>query len=118
MADGRHFAEIDKWRYLHNGFADHDEIRYDDAYWILDLIGRPNFKCAENQDGGRPLPEVVYISIMVGRKMTGIVSCESEQRGLFQIFLRAKWQPFDLENDLKRLNSGWHSCIPFCASYE
>jgi len=32
--------------------------------------------------------------------------------------LRAKWGLFDLENDLKRLNSVWHPLAPFCASYE
>jgi len=52
----------------------------------LDAIGRQNFQCAKNKMAvaGRPLPEVVYISVTVGRRTMGIVSCESERRGLFQ----------------------------------
>ena len=50
----------------------------------VDANGRKNFHCAKNQDGGQPLPEVVYISVAVGRRTTGIVSRESERRGLFQ----------------------------------
>ena len=50
----------------------------------LDAINRQNFQRAKNQDGRRPLPEAVYISVTVGRRRTGIVSCESERRGLFQ----------------------------------
>jgi len=50
----------------------------------LDAFGRQNYHCANNQDGGQPLTEVVYISVTVGRRRTGIVSCKSEQRGLFQ----------------------------------
>ena len=50
----------------------------------LDAIGRQNYHCAKKQDGGRPLLEVVYISVKVGRRMMGIVSCESERRGIFQ----------------------------------
>ena len=50
----------------------------------LDVIGRKNLHCAKNQDGGRPLPEVVYISVKVRRRMMGIVLCELERRALFQ----------------------------------
>jgi len=45
----------------------------------LDAIGRQNFYCAKKQDGGQPLPEVVYISLTVGHRTMGIVSCESER---------------------------------------
>ena len=84
MADGRHLGEIDKTRYLRNGLTDLDEIWLDDAYWTPGRYRPPKFHCAENQDGGQPLPEVVYISVTVGRRRTGIVSCESQRRGLFQ----------------------------------
>ena len=50
----------------------------------LDAIVRQNFHCAKNQDGGRPLPEVVYMPVTVGHRRTGIVSCELERRGLLQ----------------------------------
>ena len=50
----------------------------------LDTIGCNNFHCARNPDGGQLRPEVVYISVTVGHRRTGIVSCESEQRELFQ----------------------------------
>jgi len=46
--------------------------------------GRQNFQRTKNQDGGQPLPEVVYISVTVGHRTTGIVSHESERRGLFE----------------------------------
>ena len=50
----------------------------------LDAIGRQNFQCAKNQDDGQPLPEVVYISVMVGRRTTRIISCDLERQGLFE----------------------------------
>ena len=53
------FGEVDKSRYHRNGLTNLDEIWQDDA----DPIGRQNFEYAKNQDGKRPLPEVVYISI-------------------------------------------------------
>jgi len=33
------------------------------------------------------------------------------------VFFR-KWEILDLENDLKRLNAGWHSPAPYYASFE
>ena len=60
MADGCNVGEMEKLRYLCNSLASIDKI------WgtmtrigPLDAIGRRNFHSAQNQDGGRPLPEVV-----------------------------------------------------------
>jgi len=50
----------------------------------LDAISRQTFYCAKKQDDGRPLPEVVYVSVTGGCKTMEIVSCESERRELFQ----------------------------------
>jgi len=52
----------------------------------LDAIGRQNFHCAKNKMAvaGQAIPEVVYIFVTVGRRTVGVVSCESERRGLFQ----------------------------------
>jgi len=47
----------------------------------LDAIGRLNFHYAKKQDGARPLQEVVYIFVVVARKVIGIGSCESARRG-------------------------------------
>jgi len=49
---------------------------------LWDAIGRQNFHCTKNQDGGRPLPGVVYISVTVGRRANQN-SCESDRRGLY-----------------------------------
>ena len=84
MADSRHLGEIDKSRYLGNGLTDLDKIWQVDAYWTPGCHPQPKFPLCKNQHGGRPLPKVVYISVTVGRSRTGIVSCESERRGLFQ----------------------------------
>ena len=56
----------------------------------LDPIGRQNFECVKNQDGGRPLSEVAYTSVTDNRRTTGIVSCESERRGLQQTWYSTK----------------------------
>ena len=68
-ADGRHFGKIKILRYLQNGLT---KIWQDDVYLTPGPHRPSECRLCEKPRWRRPLPEVAYISVMAGHRITGL----------------------------------------------